>query len=425
MSYEQLSDIPVVRASGATELGPMSAIPRTSIGIGINCLDVNPSFVGGVTTYVLGLLQGFAALKTLCRFRVFATGENQHLFDDFQHHDNFDLVVLHDRLRRSRHHFSRATLLSFNHNIYNFMHGTIYKNVRDLIDSQSDVVYTPTPVLGYYNSRKPTVLSMHDIQHLHHPEFFSWSRRLSRRITYDLSAKRASYLQASSYYIKADLLRHFPWLSSERIVVIPSGVVIEKFQMEHKEASLTERYSLPKRFLFFPAQLWPHKNHITVLKALKRIENMHGIRIPLVLTGEKFSAAAEISTFITKHSMNYVQHLGKVPIPDMVGLYKKAAFMITATLHESSSLPILEAAAAGTPVIASNIPPIQELGQVLQLNLFDPLNTEELAAMIHSLWHDDRTASAQVAHNRAHITTYSWVNTAAKYMQLFERIITS
>ena len=96
--------------------------------------------------------------------------------------------------------------------------------------------------------------------------------------------------------------------------------------------------------------------------------------------------------------------------------------MITATVHESSSLPILEAAAAGAPIIASRIPPIEELGQVLQLNLFDPLDVEGLARLIMALWDDGETASAQAAYNRQHIGFYSWANTARNYIRFFERI---
>ena len=83
---------------------------------------------------------------------------------------------------------------------------------------------------------------------------------------------------------------------------------------------------LPERFLFFPAQLWPHKNHLTLLKALKQIEAKHGAKIPLVLTGEKFSAAPGIFQFIAEQSMAYVRHLGKVTFKEMVALYQKASF---------------------------------------------------------------------------------------------------
>jgi glycosyltransferase involved in cell wall biosynthesis len=412
-----------VRA-GEGEKNTLSGSSRsaTSMQVGINCLDVNPSFVGGVTTYVLGLLEGFANAGNGCRFRTFVTEENQHLFEQFRNHDSFEIVVIDDRFFPLRSRICRAASLSSSGGLYKFISDLTLEKIRELMDAESDVLYTPTPVLRCFNSRKPTVLSMHDIQHLHHPEFFSWPRRLSRKITYGLSARHAGYFQASSQYIKEDLLSHFPWLSPGQIEVIPSGALIEKFAEPAVGTSLSERYALPERFLLFPAQLWPHKNHLTVLKALKQIETGHGVKIPLVLTGEKFSGAPQIFKFIDAQSMDYVRYLGKVPFQDMVALYQKAAFMIMATLHESSSLPVLEAAAAGTPIIGSRIPPIEELGRVLQLNLFD---IDGLARLILALWHDEKTATAQATYNREHIWVYSWENTAQKYVRFFERIVNS
>jgi glycosyltransferase involved in cell wall biosynthesis len=399
--------------------------PGTTIRVGINCLDINPAFVGGVTAYTLGLLEGFANAGNGCRFRLFVNRENEDVFANFRKRDNFEIRVIDDRLFSLRSRVSRATSLACSRGLHKFASSLVFENIRELMDEESDVLYTPTPVLRSFNSRKPTVLSMHDIQHLHHPEFFSWPRRVSRRVTYGLSARHASYLQASSHYIKRDLLEHFPWLSEEQIEVIPSGALVEKFASPAAADSLSEPCLLPERFLLFPAQLWPHKNHLTVLKALKQIEVKHGMKIPLVLTGEKFSAAREIFKFVADPSMDYVRYLGKVSYTEMIALFQKAAFMITATLHESSSLPVLEAAAAGTPIICSRIPPIEELGQVLQLNFFEPLDVDGLARLTCALWKDEKTAAFQAAYNCGRIGFYSWENTARKYVKLFERIVNS
>ncbi len=393
--------------------------------VGINCVQVDPFSVGGVNTYTLGLLEGFANAGNGHRFQVYASPSNQCLFEPFRKLENFDVLVVDDGLLGAKRRACQAALLSWSKGFYEFTSNLVFENIRKLADAESDVLYTPTVVLQWFNSHKPTVVSMHDIQQVHHPEFFSWPRRLSREITYGLSARHADYLQASSHYIKEDFLAHFRELSPEQIEVIASGVTIEKFATPSAVDDLCDRYGLPERFLFFPAQLWPHKNHITVLRALKEIETKNGLKIPLVLTGAKFTAAPKIFEFIAEQSMGYVRYLGKMPFEDMVALYQKAAFMITATLHESSSLPILEAAAAGTPIIASRIPPLEELAQVLQLNVFDPLDVDGLARLIFDLWSDERTASAQAAVNRQKIALYSWENTARKYLQFFERIVNS
>jgi glycosyltransferase involved in cell wall biosynthesis len=291
------------------------------------------------------------------------------------------------------------------------------------MEAECDILYTPTVVLQSFSSRKPTVLSMHDIQHLHYPQFFNWSRRLSRKITYGLSARHADWFQASTEFIKQDLLAHFREIDPRQIAVISEGVNINTFSTCIDDDSQVSQYHLPDRFLFYPAQLWPHKNHITVLKALKRIETLHQIKIPLVLTGAAYSGAAEILKFIKQQSMPYVIFLGSVPFRSLVALHQRAAYLVTAVLYESSSLPILEAAAAGTPIIASRTPPNVECSRVLQLNLFDPLNVEELARLIYDLWNDERRAALQVAHNREHIGRYSWQNAARKYVEFFETVL--
>lgn len=396
-----------------------------SMRVGISCLQIDPSSVGGVDTYTLGLLEGFANAGNGHQFQLYATRANQHLFEQFRKFDNFDVLVVDDGLVGAKRRACRAALLSWSKGFYEFTSNFLFQNIRRLVDAESDVLYTPTVVLQWFNGRKPTVVSMHDIQQMHHPEFFSWPRRLSRKITYGLTAHYANYLQASSHFIKKDLLAHFRELSADQIEVIPSGVTIERFATR-TALDVRSQYALPERFLFFPAQLWPHKNHLTVLGALKQIETKHGVKIPLVLTGGKFRATPKkIFEFMADQSMGYVHYLGKVPSQDMIALYQNAAFMITATLHESSSLPILEAAAAGTPVIASRIPPLEELAQVLQLNLFDPLDVDGLARLIFDLWNDEKTASGQAAVNRRRITCYSWEDTARKYLQFFEKILNS
>jgi glycosyltransferase involved in cell wall biosynthesis len=391
--------------------------------IGINCAQIDPHSIGGVNSYMLGLLEGLANSGNGHRFQLYVVPENQHLFEKFRARDNFSVVVIDDRLFTLKRRVCRAALLSWSSGLYRCTSNLAFRKMRKRMDAESDIVYTPTVVLQWFNSRKPSLLSMHDIQQVHHPEFFSWPRRLSRRITYGLSARYATYFQANSHFTKEDLVAHFREISADEIEVIPSGVTVERFAAP-ASSDVIKRYGLPERFLFFPAQLWPHKNHITVLKALKQVEENHGLKIPLILTGDKFPATPRhIFEFIADQSMEYVHYLGKVRSEDMVALYQTAAFMITATLHESSSLPILEAAAAGTPIIASRIPPIEELGEVLQLNLFNPLDVDELARLIFALWNDSGTASAQAANNRREIAHFSWDDTARKYVQLFEKVL--
>src|SRR5579871_2296422 len=401
----------------------VSKFPPARINVGVNCLQVDPAYVGGVTTYILGLLEGFGNIESGCQFRLFVTEGNEGLFSEFRDRANFDVITVNDKLLWLKSNICQAALLSYNGGFFRVVSDIAFKEIQRLFDSESDVVYTPTPVLRYFNSQKPTVLTMHDIQHYHYPEFFGRLRLLSRRITYDLSARYACYLHANSRYTKEDFLRHFTWIPEDRIEIIPPGVSISRFGTPAETEFLRDKYQIPDRFLFYPAQLWPHKNHITVLKALKLIEKENGLKIPLVLTGAKYSAAGEIERYVEDQAMDYVRYLGAVPTEDIIPLYQKATFLIMATLHESGGFPILESAAAGTPIIASRIPPFEEFGEQLQLNFFEPLDVNGLASLILSHWGNEEMAAVQAAYNREHIALYSWESAAQKYVELFRRAI--
>lgn len=392
------------------------------MNIGVNCVRIDPDYSGGLNTYTLGLLGGFALAGKGHRFQLYVTAANRPLFAEFEAIRNFEIFSVDDEAFGLRLRFCRAILLSRSERLFELVSDIAFNGLRKMMEERSDLIYTPTVVLQSFDNRKPTVLSIHDIQHLHYPEFLSWPVRLSRTVSYALSARKANCIQASSNFVKEDLLAHYPGLSSRHIEVIPEGVNFEDFSEIRDNSAVAERYELPRRFLFYPAQLWPHKNHLTVLRALKTLETRAGMKIPLVLTGAKYGAAQSIFEFIADQQMEYVSYLGKVPFPDLVGLYQLAVFVVSASLHESSSLPILEAAASGTPVIASRIPPHQEHAQALQLNLFDPLDAEELAEMLLTLWFDEKLISSQVEHNRSRVSVYSWTNTAKQYLQLFERM---
>jgi glycosyltransferase involved in cell wall biosynthesis len=389
--------------------------------IGIECLRADPGYVGGLNTYILGLLDGLAAAGSGHSFQLYVTDGNRRLFARYEAAANFELAVLDGASFRLRQSMCRAALLAPGEELYRRMSARLFEPLREIMDGGSDLIYTPAVSLLCFDHRKPTLLSMHDIQYLHYPEFFSWPRRRSRKITCVLSAACASHFQASSEFIKHDMLSHFPSISPEQITVIPEGVTLEDFSTP-RDASVLERYNLPPRFLFLPAQLWPHKNHSTVLGALCRLEQRHGVRIPLVMTGARYSAAPTIFRFLRVHRMDYVRYLGTVPFDDLVALYQQAALVISPGFYESNSLPILEAAAAGTAVIASKIPPNEELADSLQLNLFEPHDDQELAALIFELWQDEGVCREQAAHNRDHIARFSWGNAARQYLSLMEKI---
>ena len=387
--------------------------------VGVNCICIDPSYVGGLNTYCFGLFNGWSRIAPHCNFNLYITQANAGLFDQFKQFSNFALKIVDSDIGY-RQAVWRAVSLTGNRALQRFVGNSLFSRLTATIDEESDIVYVPTVTLLAYNHRKPTAVSMHDIQHVRYPQFFDAARLISRKVTYDSTAKCATYLQASSSFMKQEFLSYFSCLKPEQVEVIPEGVDTAEFSRPRPAGRLA-KYSLPEQFLFYPAQLWPHKNHITALKALKHLEREHALRIPLVLTGGEMSAAKSIFSFTAENKMDYVRYLGKVPFDDLVALYQAATWLLMPSLYESNSLPVLEAAAAGTAVIASRIPPNEELGAALCLNLFNPLEDKELAALILRLWDDCQLRKSQAARNRENIETYSWDKVAGRYVAWFSK----
>lgn len=393
--------------------------------IGIDCTLFDSTYVGGANTYVMGLLRAFSARPRQHKFVIFCVGSQRAAFEDIQRPGSVEIAVVEKRQDvLSRAYKGVVALALPNERLWKHAVTRTMSAAARQINEACDFLYCPMVVLPSYDIKVPTLLSMHDIQHVHHPDFFSWTELRRRSMNYDTSAKLATFFQASSAYIRDDIIEHYRFLSRDQFVVIPEGVDLEAFRGD-ATVDVRTKYDLPDRYLFLPAQLWKHKNHITLLKALVLLKKQHDMTIPLVMTGGGFSAHKEITEFIARNDMRWVRHLGKVPFADLIGLYRRAWFLVMPTLHESSSLPVLEAAASRLPILASDIPPIREMSRNLALNLFDPHDEAAIAACIRHYWDAEESRRAQIAFNDSAIDAYSWQNVADRYLDFFENALAS
>lgn len=395
--------------------------------IGVNCIGIDPGYRGGINTYVFGILNGFAATGRRHSFQIYVSDANRDAFVPYLCHANFELIVVpfDGVVAYFKRILAELTVFTFSVHTHRAVSDILFRPIVSTINRCSDLLYTPIPTLFPYRLDIPQVLSMHDIQQVHYPEFFNKHELISRSIRYRASAEHADYIQASSNYIKHDLLSHFSFLSDDQLVVITEGVAIADFRQQTDREVLRTRYNLPDSFFFLPAQLWHHKNHITVLKALVKIRDEQGRILPLVMTGGKFAAADGILRFIDEHWLSeQIYYLGKVPFEDIVALYQSSRCLLSASLHESSCLPALEAAAAGCPVIVSDIEPNREMSCHLAMNLFPALDHHSLASLMVEIWDNEALRRKQIEHNSVHVAGYSWETVTAKYLDFFTHTVT-
>jgi glycosyltransferase involved in cell wall biosynthesis len=169
-------------------------------------------------------------------------------------------------------------------------------------------------------------------------------------------------------------------------------------------------YGLPERYLFYPAQFWPHKNHVRIVQALGLLKDR--LRIPIVFCGSnsgpiRQETYAETVRLIRTLGLEHdVRLLGYVPDSHMAGLYRGAVALIFPTFFGPTNIPVLEAWALDCPVLSSDIRGIRE--QVGEAGvLVNPRSVEALADGIQRLWTDDGLRKRLIQEGRKRLTAYT------------------
>lgn len=178
----------------------------------------------------------------------------------------------------------------------------------------------------------------------------------------------------------------------ERFYNVPEGVVSvlpfpePEFADLHLDcSSILAKYGLPDKFLLYPAQFWPHKNHIGLIKALHILSRDKGLAINLVFVGSDKGNQRHVESLVKDLGLaEQVFFLGFVSREELAVLYQKAFALTYVTYFGPDNVPPLEAFTLGCPVIASQVSGASEQLQDAAL-LVNPKDPQEIAAAILEL----------------------------------------
>jgi glycosyltransferase involved in cell wall biosynthesis len=159
-------------------------------------------------------------------------------------------------------------------------------------------------------------------------------------------------------------------------------------------------YLKPEPFVFYPAQYWPHKNHVTLLDALSLLRREHGLDVQAVLVGSDQGNKAFVRERIAALGLADTVHVrGFVERTELVALYQHALAMMCVSTCGPESLPTLEAFALGCPVVNTDVPGVDEQfgAAALIVSSTDP---EGMAGAMLTLNRDAARREAMIAAGR-------------------------
>lgn len=250
----------------------------------------------------------------------------------------------------------------------------------------------------------PYVLNVHDLIALEHPDLCARGNTWHMRALLPASARRAATCIVSTSHVADQLLRMLG-VPHRRIVVAPLGVDAAHFSSPaERPAVLAELHGQP--YLLFVGNIEPKKGLQTLLDAYQACADE--IRLPLVIAGRAaWKSAAIVKRIRQWRGPGRILWLGRADAAGLPGLYQHAQALIMPSITEGFGMPILEAMAAGTPVIHSAHPALCEAAGNAGLGFAvgEPL---DLAQKIHTLLQSPSLQDDLRAMGRQHAAAFTW-----------------
>jgi len=275
-----------------------------------------------------------------------------------------------------------------------------------------------------FQTNLPTIYHPHDLQHIHLPSFFTAYERARREKWYGALCRQARMVAVSSTWTQQDVMRHFR-LSEDIVRVVPLAPIVGEYKSPTAAdlESLAERLRLPQAFIFYPAQTWPHKNHVGLLEALALLRDRDGLVVPFVSSGRLGESFPAIKRRAEELGMqDQVTWLGFVTPDDLMGLYRLARAVIIPTCFEAASGPLWDSFLSGTPAACSRVTSLPAQAGDAAL-LFDQEEPAEIAQAIRKLWMDDGLCSLLVDRGRANVARLTWDLTVRHFRAHYRRLL--
>jgi glycosyltransferase involved in cell wall biosynthesis len=263
----------------------------------------------------------------------------------------------------------------------------LYVMGRAIAKANLDLFHAPHFVLPWTSC--PSIATVHDVILAHYPPpqpggslyYSMMMRRALRKSVHVLTVSQAA---------KQSIVETFP-CDPSKITVTPDGVDALFFESGPAESG---------RYFLYVGNDKPHKNVGALIEAFAALEGAQ-----LVLVGSEFARYRDVPNVVTA---------GFVTIERLAELYRGAVALVMPSLEEGFGLPVAEAMACGTPVIASDIPSLREVaGDAALYGAF--------AENMVRLMNDAQLREAMGARGRARAARFTWRRCAELTREVYRR----
>lgn len=289
--------------------------------------------------------------------------------------------------------------------------------LRRRLDLLHSMAFVAPPVLPC-----PLVATIYDLSFIMVPQTFLPNQRRYLHTQTKRTCRIARRLIAISESGKQDIHRVYD-VPLERIDVVRPGLDKHYRPLPPAEvAAFRAAEELPERFLLHVGTLQPRKNIPRLIAALDEIADRD---MSLIFVGGLGWLYADFFTLVRSLGLDdRVRFVGYVPDEMLPYWYNAATALVYPSFYEGFGLPIIEAMACGTPVVAANTSSIPEAGGSNAL-YFDPYDLDELVQRMDQILGDEGLASRLGAAGPAQAQQFTWDRAGQDLLAVYQRALAS
>ncbi|MBI4263025.1 MAG: glycosyltransferase family 4 protein [Acidobacteria bacterium] len=285
-----------------------------------------------------------------------------------------------------------------------------------------DLIHAPAYTAPIW-SGVPVVVTIHDVSYERHPEWYPYRRDWLRRAFYRRSARAAAHVVTDSTFSAAEIAAGYG-IASARIAVVPLGVDAG-FAPADPDVPCELPAGVAAPYLLHVGDLHERRNLGVVVEALLTARRRFGA-VPaasLVLAGvDRGVGDGLCATAARAGAPDAVIRLGEVSEERLRTLYRCATALVYPSLYEGFGLPLVEAMASGTPVIASRAASIPEVVGAAGL-LLDPTDTSAWTDAIVRIMNDELLRARMRAEGLVRAADFTWERTALLTLDVYHRVL--
>jgi len=252
------------------------------------------------------------------------------------------------------------------------------------------------------------VMTLHDLAHLRDPTCHTPQAVDALTAVVDSAVRRCAAFLVPSEATARDC-EEYLGLPRDRIFVTPLGVDADFASPCPSPA--------PSPYLLSVGTLEPRKNHLRLIEAYARLS----ADVPLHLVGKRGWHCEEVIE--RARTMPGVEWKGHLPEEQMRAELAGATALVYPSVLEGFGLPVLEAMAAGVPVVTSDVEPLRSIADGAAL-LVDPHDVDAIAGALERVLGDSALRSRLIASGRLRAAEYTWAGCADATRAAYEAVLT-